>query len=62
MLKIMVNKSYCRDYKENQLLESMWTVLPLGLLLLLGLPSIKLLYLIDELELPESTVKIIGHQ
>jgi hypothetical protein len=28
----------------------------------LGLPSIKLLYLIDELELPESTVKIIGHQ
>nr|BAB62784.1 cytochrome c oxidase subunit 2 [Sinanodonta woodiana] len=62
MLKILVNKYYCNNYKDNQLLETLWTIFPLSLLLILGFPSIKLLYLMDELELPEATVKVIGHQ
>nr|AGS17935.1 cytochrome c oxidase subunit II [Anodonta anatina] len=62
VVKSAVNKFYCNGYDDNQLLETLWTILPVFLLLLLGLPSIKLLYLMDELDLPESTVKIIGHQ
>ena len=62
ILKILVNKFYCNNYKDNQLLETLWTVFPLSLLLILGFPRIKLLYLIDELELPEATIKVIGHQ
>nr|AIC07013.1 cytochrome c oxidase subunit II [Lamprotula gottschei] len=62
MLKVMVNKFYSGQYLEKQWLEVVWTIFPCVLLLLLGLPSIKLLYLMDELELPEATVKIIGHQ
>nr|AII23407.1 cytochrome c oxidase subunit II [Lanceolaria lanceolata] len=62
LLKMVINKSFSAEYLESQWLETVWTVLPCGLLLMLGLPSIKLLYLMDELDLPEATVKIIGHQ
>nr|ACQ91072.1 cytochrome c oxidase subunit II [Pyganodon grandis] len=62
MVKIMVNYFYCNSYVENQLLETLWTIFPVCLLVLLGLPSIKLLYLADELDFPEATVKVVGHQ
>nr|AQM37755.1 cytochrome c oxidase subunit II [Unio crassus]AQM37769.1 cytochrome c oxidase subunit II [Unio crassus] len=62
MFKISINGLFSSEYLEKQWLEVLWTIFPCVLLLLLGLPSIKLLYLMDELELPEATVKIIGHQ
>nr|AMX22415.1 cytochrome c oxidase subunit II [Unio delphinus] len=62
LYKISISSLFSSEYLEKQWLEIVWTILPCGLLLLLGLPSIKLLYLMDELELPEATVKIIGHQ
>nr|AQM37783.1 cytochrome c oxidase subunit II [Unio crassus] len=62
MFKVSINGLFSSEYLEKQWLEVLWTIFPCVLLLLLGLPSIKLLYLMDELELPEATVKIIGHQ
>nr|AHB12277.1 cytochrome c oxidase subunit II [Lamprotula tortuosa] len=62
LLKMMTSKLFSVSYLEKQWLEVVWTVLPCGLLLSLGLPSIKLLYLMDELDFPEATIKIIGHQ
>nr|UWM10865.1 cytochrome c oxidase subunit II [Pseudocuneopsis sichuanensis] len=62
LIKVVMNSHFSSEYVEKQWLEIVWTVLPCGLLLLLGMPSIKLLYLMDELDLPEATVKIIGHQ
>nr|QDH07423.1 cytochrome c oxidase subunit 2 [Monodontina vondembuschiana] len=62
LFKILGGKSISRVYLDSQLLEVVWTVLPFWVLLALGLPSIKLLYLMDEVSLPEVTVKITGRQ
>ena len=43
-------------------LELIWTISPAIVLWAIGLPSLRLLYLMDELIDPEITVKIIGSQ
>nr|QDH07399.1 cytochrome c oxidase subunit 2 [Microcondylaea bonellii] len=62
MVKILMKKFSGRVYLESQWLEIMWSILPVGFLVALGLPSIKLLYLMDEISLPEATIKTVGHQ
>ena len=47
---------------ELQPLELFWTVTPTLILILIGAPSIRLLYILDEVYNPLITVKIIGHQ
>nr|QNV12044.1 cytochrome c oxidase subunit II [Linyphia triangularis] len=47
---------------EGQELESIWTILPGIFLLFIAFPSIRLLYLMEEYEYSEMTVKIMGHQ
>jgi len=39
-----------------------WTILPAIILLFLALPSLRLLYLTDEIRNPSITLKAIGHQ
>lgn len=55
-------KSYNLGLFEGQELERIWTILPGVFLLFLAFPSIRLLYLIEEYEYSEVTVKVIGHQ
>nr|AUF69994.1 cytochrome c oxidase subunit 2 [Lampsilis powellii] len=62
MFKVLLGSFSGRIYLEKQWLEVVWTLAPFLLLLALGLPSIKLLYLMDEIDIPEVTVKVIGHQ
>nr|AHB12280.1 cytochrome c oxidase subunit II [Sinohyriopsis cumingii] len=62
LLSSLVSSFSSRVCLEKQWLEVVWTIVPFFLLLALGLPSIKLLYLMDEINLPESTVKVVGHQ
>nr|BDC91879.1 cytochrome c oxidase subunit II [Notomastus sp. GK-2021] len=45
-----------------QRLEVLWTLIPGIILSLLAIPSISLLYMMDELRDPQVTVKAIGHQ
>lgn len=47
---------------SGHLLETLWTVFPGVLLLILAIPSIKLLYLIEERFEPFLTLKTIAHQ
>jgi len=47
---------------ESQSLELFWTIVPRFILIFIGLPSIRLLYLLDEVYKPELTIKTIGHQ
>lgn len=45
------------------LLEIMWTTLPVGVLAMLAVPSLHLLYLLDaEGEAGGGTTKAVGHQ
>nr|QXU60606.1 cytochrome c oxidase subunit II [Dendronereis chipolini] len=59
---LMMNSLSCRNILEAQEVETIWTVLPAGVLLFLALPSLRLLYLMDEVAHPGVTVKAIGHQ
>lgn len=56
------NKFYNVKIIEGQELESVWTILPAVFLVIIALPSIKLLYLIEEFDFPELTIKVLGHQ
>ena len=59
----LLSNSLSRRYThEAQIIETVWTVLPAVLLLFLALPSLRLLYLIDEVTNPFITLKVIGHQ
>nr|AXJ93308.1 cytochrome c oxidase subunit II [Nereis sp.] len=62
MLTLMLNKFTSRNMHEAQAVETIWTVLPAGILLFLAIPSLQLLYLTDEIMEPGVTLKAIGHQ
>nr|YP_010490372.1 cytochrome c oxidase subunit II [Calantica studeri]UWM12858.1 cytochrome c oxidase subunit II [Calantica studeri] len=47
---------------EGHLIEIIWTVAPAILLIFIALPSLHLLYLLDEYDNPSLTIKSMGHQ
>jgi len=47
---------------EGQTIEIIWTILPAVILIFIALPSLRLLYLLDEVNNPSVTIKAIGHQ
>ncbi len=47
---------------HNVLLEIVWTVLPIVLLIIIAIPSFKILYKNDRIVEPEMTLKITGYQ
>nr|AFK27956.1 cytochrome c oxidase subunit II [Cornu aspersum] len=61
---LMLRSSFStRRVHEAQTLEIIWTILPAMLLITLALPSLRLLYLVDEQPLKSgNTLKVIGHQ
>lgn len=51
-----------RYFIDLQVLEFTWTFLPSIYLLILGFPSLSLLYILDEVGLPLETAKVQAHQ
>lgn len=47
---------------EFQEVEAIWTILPGVVLIFLALPSLRLLYLLDEINDRALTLKVVGHQ
>ena len=47
---------------DSQEVEIIWTILPAVILIMIALPSLRILYLIDEVNNPHLTIKAIGHQ
>nr|AQT38650.1 cytochrome c oxidase subunit II [Agathymus mariae mariae]AVT43638.1 cytochrome c oxidase subunit II [Agathymus gilberti]AVT43650.1 cytochrome c oxidase subunit II [Agathymus mariae rindgei]AVT43662.1 cytochrome c oxidase subunit II [Agathymus mariae lajitaensis]AVT43674.1 cytochrome c oxidase subunit II [Agathymus mariae chinatiensis]AVT43698.1 cytochrome c oxidase subunit II [Agathymus mariae] len=62
MLSLFFNKFINRFLLEQQMIEMIWTILPAITLIFIALPSLRLLYLLDELNNPLITLKSIGHQ
>jgi len=48
--------------KHNERIEIIWTIFPTIILWIIGLPSLKLLYMMDEILDPEITIKVKGNQ
>nr|QNR04862.1 cytochrome c oxidase subunit II [Chorisquilla orientalis] len=62
MCSLMTNKYVNRFLLEGQTIEIIWTMLPAIILLFIAFPSLRLLYLLDEVNEPAITLKTIGHQ
>lgn len=60
--RLLFNKYINRFLLEGQIIELIWTILPAITLIFIALPSLRLLYLLDELNNPLITLKSIGHQ
>nr|YP_010248584.1 cytochrome c oxidase subunit II [Trachys variolaris]QTK22438.1 cytochrome c oxidase subunit II [Trachys variolaris] len=62
LVELFFNKQVNRFLLEGQTIELIWTILPAVTLIFIALPSLQLLYLIDEIKNPLISIKSIGHQ
>nr|UFY97888.1 cytochrome c oxidase subunit II [Hyalopterus amygdali] len=62
MIFIINNKFINIKISENQMIEFIWTITPPIILIFIAMPSLHLLYLMDEIKCPILTIKIFGHQ
>nr|YP_010415459.1 cytochrome c oxidase subunit II [Ziczacella heptapotamica]USC52150.1 cytochrome c oxidase subunit II [Ziczacella heptapotamica] len=62
MISLMSSKYGNRMLLEGQSIELIWTILPAVMLIFIALPSLKILYMIEETNKPMITIKAIGHQ
>nr|YP_010627176.1 cytochrome c oxidase subunit II [Syritta vitripennis]WBK26880.1 cytochrome c oxidase subunit 2 [Syritta vitripennis] len=62
MVMLFFNNYTNRFLLHGQTIEVIWTILPTIILLFIAFPSLRLLYLLDEINEPLITIKSIGHQ
>nr|BAR90902.1 cytochrome c oxidase subunit II [Hydra vulgaris]BAR90906.1 cytochrome c oxidase subunit II [Hydra vulgaris] len=62
LFSVIINKNYNKFLLENNFIEIVWTLIPAIILIIIAIPSLFLLYSIDENVEPSLTVKIVGHQ
>nr|AFQ62226.1 cytochrome c oxidase subunit II [Glaphyrus comosus] len=62
MISLFYNQYNYRFLLEGQTIEMIWTILPAVTLVFIAMPSLQLLYLLDEVNNPLVSVKSIGHQ
>uniref|UniRef100_A0A0P0DLV8 Cytochrome c oxidase subunit 2 n=1 Tax=Pseudoeurycea gadovii TaxID=187961 RepID=A0A0P0DLV8_9SALA len=59
---MMTTKLTNTSTMDAQEIEMVWTIMPAVILIVIALPSLRILYLMDEINNPHLTVKAIGHQ
>nr|WKK30172.1 cytochrome oxidase c subunit 2 [Ancistrocerus sp. 1 EB-2023a]WKK30178.1 cytochrome oxidase c subunit 2 [Ancistrocerus sp. 1 EB-2023a]WKK30180.1 cytochrome oxidase c subunit 2 [Ancistrocerus sp. 1 EB-2023a]WKK30182.1 cytochrome oxidase c subunit 2 [Ancistrocerus sp. 1 EB-2023a] len=59
---LFINKLTNRFMMNNHMIELIWTIIPMLTLLLIAMPSLKILYLLEETSPPIISIKTIGHQ
>lgn len=62
ILSLFFNSYTDRFLLENQKIEVIWTILPAIILISIALPSLRILYLLDEVGEPDFTIKAVGRQ
>ena len=62
MIILFFNSFTNRFLLNGQIIEIIWTIIPAIVLIFIALPSIRLLYLLDEIRKPSITLKTVGHQ
>jgi len=62
IVSLFFNKFTNRFLLHGQTIEIVWTIIPSIILIFIALPSLRLLYLIDEIKTPSISLKTIGHQ
>nr|AHK23103.1 cytochrome oxidase subunit II [Furnarius leucopus] len=62
LLALMLMEKLSSNTVDAQEVELVWTILPAVVLIMLALPSLQILYMMDEIDEPDLTLKAIGHQ
>nr|AHK23121.1 cytochrome oxidase subunit II [Phacellodomus sp. EPD-2014a] len=62
LLALMLMEKLSSNTVDAQEVELIWTILPAIVLIMLALPSLQILYMMDEIDEPDLTLKAIGHQ
>lgn len=62
IITLFFNQLNNRFLLHGQTIEVIWTVLPAIVLLFIAFPSLRILYLLDEINNPSISLKTIGHQ
>nr|YP_009058659.1 cytochrome c oxidase subunit II [Hyliota flavigaster]AIM46852.1 cytochrome c oxidase subunit II [Hyliota flavigaster] len=62
LLTFMLAEKLTSSTVDAQAVELIWTILPAAVLIMLALPSLRILYMMDEINEPSLTLKAIGHQ
>nr|AOR17414.1 cytochrome oxidase subunit II [Coptotermes sp. AH12] len=62
MITLIRNKQTSWFMLEGQMIETTWTIAPAIILVFIAMPSLRLLYLMDEVQSPTLTLKAVGHQ
>jgi len=59
---LLFNTKYYKFLSEGTFIETIWSMVPAFLLVILVLPSMKVLYMIEDIKSPVLTFKIVAHQ
>ena len=62
MRGLIVRQDYLRSLFESQFLEAVWTILPALILVMVAIPSLRILYRLDSSDSTQITLKVLGHQ
>ena len=62
MVYLLVNTKFYKFLSEGTFIETIWSMVPAFLLIILVLPSIKVLYIMEDVKTPTLTFKIVAHQ
>nr|YP_009364247.1 cytochrome c oxidase subunit II [Anaulaciulus koreanus]ARF02892.1 cytochrome c oxidase subunit II [Anaulaciulus koreanus] len=62
LVMLSYNKLLNSNLLQGQEIELIWTLLPAIILIFIALPSLRLLYLLDEVNQSTLTLKTLGHQ
>ena len=57
IIRSLMTRYYHKYLFEGTLIEIIWTLIPAGILVFIAFPSLKLLYLMDEIIDPALTIK-----
>ena len=59
---LIYNKILVKGFIEGQKIEILWTIIPAIILIFIAFPSLKVLYMLEELSSPSLRIKSIGNQ
>jgi cytochrome c oxidase subunit 2 len=62
IIRIVYNKYININLLESQIIECIWTIIPAIILIQIAMPSLLLLYILDESVDSALTMKVLGHQ
>lgn len=62
MIYLLFSTKYYKFLSEGTFIETIWSMIPAFLLIILVLPSMKVLYIMEDIKSPVLSFKIVAHQ